>query len=102
MNKGSVVNAVMTFKYFLQNVLKLFEDSYNRHRRKDHRWKNFWNCSGLMDIYCYAETVPQRAVDHSFMPSHYDAVMLYVPVALIKDYKLDNPWSKFNNIVAIP
>ena len=32
MNKGSVVNAVMTFKYFLQNVLKLF-----RHRRKDHR-----------------------------------------------------------------
>ena len=29
MNKGSVVNAVMTFKYFLQNVLKLFEDSLN-------------------------------------------------------------------------
>ena len=90
MNKGSVVNAVMTFKYFLQNVLKLFEDSYNRHRSIDHRRKkNSWNCSGLTDIYCYAETVPQRAVDHSFMPSHYDAVMLYVPAALIKDYRFD-------------
>ena len=57
----------------------------------------FCNCSELIDVYCYAESVP-TAFGAFGLPSY--AITLHVPAVSIEMYKATYPWNVFT-IVAI-
>lgn len=60
----------------------------------------FVECPDLTDVYCYAETVPTT---DRFAFNEYGVVSatLHVPESAIESYKNTEPWSGFQNIVAI-
>ena len=60
----------------------------------------FTNCSELLDVYCYAETVPSIESD-AFDGSNYRNATLHVPAASLDSYRATAPWSSFGKIVAI-
>ena len=57
-------------------------------------------CVGLTDVYCYANDVPST-LSGVFDYSDLDHATLHVPAASIGDYKSQNPWRNFKNIVPL-
>lgn len=60
----------------------------------------FKNCKGIMDVYCYAGTVPDTHFD-AFDGTPTEKSTLYVPANSVEAYKTSWPWSDFKNILAI-
>lgn len=60
----------------------------------------FLDCSGLKDVYCYAENVPSTASD-AFDGVNASLVTLHVPATAVDSYKDATPWSNFSRIVGI-
>ena len=63
-------------------------------------YRSFGYCSGLTDVYCYAEDAP--TIGEAFYNVQTSFVTLHVPEASIETYKKTSPWSGFGTIVAIP
>jgi len=61
----------------------------------------FGDCSGLTDVYCYAENVPNTEEYKTFDESIYSKATLHVPATSLEAYKTTEPWSNFDNIVAL-
>ena len=57
------------------------------------------DCSGLKNIYCYAQDVP-NAVD-AFYGTELQNITLHVPAESIEEYKSVEPWKNFGTIVAV-
>ena len=69
--------------------------------------KAFAACPELIDVYCYAETVPSM-VDYrnkpctdAFEDSYINYATLHVPTASIDAYKAVEPWKNFKAIVGL-
>ena len=60
----------------------------------------FLDCSGLKDVYCYAENVPSTMSD-AFDGLNAGIVTLHVQAGAVDSYKASTPWSSFGTIVAI-
>jgi hypothetical protein len=60
----------------------------------------FEGCSGLQDVYCYAENVPSTK-SYAFDNSNYENATLHVPAGSIESYKTTDPWRSFGNIVPL-
>lgn len=60
----------------------------------------FSGCSALKDVYCLAESVPNTDAD-SFNGVKLSSATLHAPTVSLQDYSTTEPWSKFNQIVAI-
>ena len=60
----------------------------------------FENCSGLLDVYCYAENVP-NAANNSFTASAVASTTLHVPASGMSAYRSTEPWSYFGSIVTL-
>ena len=58
----------------------------------------FSGCKSLTDVYCLPENIPTTQIN-SFVSSDVEKATLHVPAALIKYYKIIEPWSYFNKIV---
>ena len=68
----------------------------------------FMYCSGLKDVYCYAENVPTAySYSDSYSNIFYafdssiEKATLHVPAASIDSYRTTKPWSSFGKIVAL-
>ena len=60
----------------------------------------FANCPELLDVYCYAESVPSTKAD-AFDGSYIEYATLHVPASAINSYKANAPWSSFGTIVCL-
>ena len=60
----------------------------------------FYNCTGLTDLYCYAEKVPTTG-SGVFRDAPVSSATLHVPAASIDAYKAADPWKAFGTIVAL-
>ena len=60
----------------------------------------FADCAELLDVYCYAESVPSTSAD-AFDGSYPEYITLHVPASALVAYKTATPWSGFGTIVAI-
>lgn len=60
----------------------------------------FRNCEELLDVYCYAEALPETGVK-VFENSYVEHATLHVPESSIEKYKSTEPWSDFGKIVAL-
>ncbi len=60
----------------------------------------FAKCPELADVYCLAEAVPSANSD-AFEDSYPELSTLHVPAASIGEYRNQEPWSKFKEIVSI-
>ena len=60
----------------------------------------FQNCSGLREMYCYAEQVPATG-DYTLSGISLNEATLYVPANAIEDYKSAILWSDFGTILPI-
>ena len=60
----------------------------------------FKNSSNLLDVYCYAETLP-TANKNIFQGSNYANATLHVPASALDAYKTTVPWNSFGTIVAL-
>ena len=61
---------------------------------------SFFNCKNLLDVYCYAETVPTTG-NYVFLGSNTGNATLHVPAASISAYQAVEPWKNFKEIVAL-
>ena len=59
----------------------------------------FARCSEILDVYCYAENVP-NADDFAFETDIENAT-LHVPAVSVESYKATAPWNRFGKIVAL-
>ena len=57
----------------------------------------FHKCTGLTEMYCYAEEVP-TASETAFEASNAAEAILYVPAASVESYKASSPWNTFKEI----
>ena len=62
--------------------------------------ESFANCPNILDVYCYAENVPNTNAD-TFNDSYVEYITLHVPAKSVNDYKSTSPWSGFRQIVPI-
>ena len=60
----------------------------------------FYGCSKLLEVYCYAETMPS-AFNNAFDSTPMANATLHVPAASIHVYKANTPWSGFGKIVGL-
>jgi hypothetical protein len=60
----------------------------------------FSRCTGLTDVYCYADELPYAPSD-AFDKSYIEYVNLHVPANAINKYKETEPWKNFGKIVAL-
>ena len=60
----------------------------------------FTDCLNLLDVYCYAEKVPETQ-NEVFRNSNIENVTLHVPAASISAYQAVEPWKNFKEIVAL-
>ena len=60
---------------------------------------SFDGCTGLADVYCYAEEVPRTL--NAFVNSNIASATLHVPEGSLEAYSTTSPWSDFGTIVAI-
>ena len=60
----------------------------------------FEACSGLLNVYCYAEKVPSTP-GSVFNKSNINNATLHVPAGSIEAYKAAEPWKNFKNIVGL-
>ena len=63
-------------------------------------YNTFANCPELLDVYCYAETVPGTEAN-AFNGSYPEYATLHVPASAINSYKTTAPWSSFGTIVCL-
>ena len=65
----------------------------------------FSMCYGLIDVYCYAEKVPDTGLGIFSGVASYELVIenatLHVPETSIESYRTTSPWSGFGKIVAL-
>ena len=61
----------------------------------------FAGCSNLIDVYCYADNVPNTDAD-AFKDSYVKYVTLHVPESALEKYKTTAPWNGFKGFVALP
>ena len=61
----------------------------------------FAACSGLKEVYCFAEQVPDTSL-YAFNNTDIASATLYVPESAIDTYKATAPWSGFGTILPIP
>jgi hypothetical protein len=61
----------------------------------------FSDCSGLTDVYCLAEDVPETYYSDVFEHSPIESATLYVPEASLEAYRTTSPWSGFGTIVGL-
>ena len=66
----------------------------------------FRNCTKLMDVYCYAENVPEvenvrSSIDDPLSKVPTSSATLHVPAASLDAYSTTSPWSGFGSIVPI-
>ena len=57
----------------------------------------FAQCQELLDVLCYAETVPNTKTD-AFRNSYPDYATLHVPEVAYESYRTTAPWSSFGTI----
>ena len=63
-------------------------------------WYNsFAYCPNIIDVYCYADTVPSAS--SIFIGSYPEYATLHVPASAIADYQATTPWNTFKSIVAL-
>ena len=60
----------------------------------------FSGCTKLLDVYCYAETVPGTGAN-TFNGSNPEYATLHVPASALNTYKSTAPWSNFGKIVPL-
>jgi hypothetical protein len=60
----------------------------------------FAECTGITDIYYYAEQVPETGED-VFLSSNYTNATLHVPASSVEAYKSADQWKDFGSIVAL-
>ena len=60
----------------------------------------FTDCLNLLDVYCYAEEVPETQ-NEVFRSANIENVTLHVPAASISAYQAVEPWKNFKEIVAL-
>ena len=60
----------------------------------------FSGCHNLMNVYCYAENVPET-METPFYDTHIENVTLHVPAASVSAYQTVEPWKNFKEIVAL-
>ena len=60
----------------------------------------FYQCTGLKDVYYYAEQVPETCKD-VFVESNYKSATLHVPANAVEAYRRAEQWKDFGNIVAL-
>ena len=58
----------------------------------------FKDCEELLDVYCFASTVPATATD-AFDGSYPEYINLHVPIDALENYRSTMPWSTFGNII---
>ena len=57
----------------------------------------FHKCTGLTEMYCYAEEVPATS-ETAFEGSNAQEAILYVPAASVESYRASYPWNTFKEI----
>ena len=57
-------------------------------------------CTGLLDMYCYAENIPMTG-DDAFDSLIAANTTLHVPAESVDAYKAVEPWKNFKKIVAL-
>ena len=62
--------------------------------------KAFANCAELLDVYCYAESVPSASSD-AFDGSYPEYITLHVPASALDTYKNTAPLNGFGTIVPL-
>jgi len=60
----------------------------------------FTDCLNLLDVYCYAEKVPETQ-NEVFRSANIENATLHVPAASISAYQAVEPWKNFKEIVAL-
>ena len=60
----------------------------------------FSNCGELLDVYCYAESVPSTKAN-AFDGSYSEYAILHVPTSALDVYKTTEPWSSFGTIKSL-
>lgn len=60
---------------------------------------SFANCDSITDIFLYGESV--KTAEDAFSEKTEKNAILHVPASQLEGYKTTEPWSRFNNIVAI-
>ena len=60
----------------------------------------FANCTELLNIYCFAESVPSTD-SKAFKNSYPEYTTLHVSTSAIESYKATTPWNSFGNIVSL-
>ena len=58
------------------------------------------DCRGLLDMFCYAENVPQTG-DYLFDRSNIANATLHVPAGSVSAYQATEPWNQFKAIVPL-
>ena len=57
----------------------------------------FSRCTDLIDVYCFAKTVPNTAAN-AFSDSYVGYTRLHVPDESASEYQETTPWNEFNNV----
>ena len=60
----------------------------------------FTDCLNLLDVYCYAEKVPETQ-NEVFRYANIENVTLHVPATSVSAYQAVEPWKNFKEIVAL-
>ena len=60
----------------------------------------FTDCLNLLDVYCYAEKVPETQ-NEVFRSANIENVTLHVPATSVSAYQAVEPWKNFKEIVAL-
>ena len=60
----------------------------------------FYGCISLLDMFCYAENVPNLGND-AFNKSNIANATLHVPAGSVGAYQTASPWNGFKKIVAL-
>ena len=64
--------------------------------------ETFEGCSGLMDVYCISETIPETSnYAFGYQGEYISNAILHVPAGSISAYSNTEPWSYFKKIVAL-
>lgn len=85
--------------YSFQKCSELKKVTFGKNLKSIYNYA-FANCPKLECVYNYAETVPTIS-DFSFMDSYIEYAKLYVPTALLSEYKSTDIWKNFGYIYSI-
>ncbi len=94
---GEEVRKIARVAFFLSNELTTVTIPANVTCIED---SAFAECTGITDIYYYAEQVPETGED-VFLSSNYTNATLHVPASSVEAYKSADQWKDFGSIVAL-